>query len=540
MSDEEALLKAIIAHPGDDTPRLIYADWLEEHDEPLRADFIRTQVRITASTAADPEYPNLLEHYAEILPSCVNANFPMPKLPPGFAFSNDEIEIANLNRGFVSSVRGAWASKDLPPSVEEIEQFANGLQRLVATTTARNLDLYAMDPDRITRILTAPGAESLKGMLLTQAITAIITRDGDTVLQAVANSKAVTNFEMLFLTFHRSMPTNAGFAALAKAKLDQLTQLGLWLQTGPQCDLAPLTKAKWFRNLRSVYFSDSRPQGSAIIPALATLPHLRSLELMQQSVQARKALGMARSFPELARLHLQGDTPFNDAIPMAKGRFPRLAALLINGEGDANTAIKRFCGAKWWNQIRILELGGGRISNESVNALAQSSIAANLRILRLHHRSFGKTGLAALADGKLFANLTTLGLDLSSASKCTSKTVITFVKQLSLPRLRHLSLQGYPLGNEGAEALAANPALANLTRLALPNCEIGERGLTAIAHSPHFQRLIELDVEKNKLKTATALRNTALLPQLAAVHLGGNAITPAMRRKLNAARKGCW
>ncbi|MDY3560249.1 TIGR02996 domain-containing protein [Gemmata sp. JC673] len=43
MSDEDALLSAIAAHPSEDTPRLAYADWLDEHDRPIRAEFIRLQ-----------------------------------------------------------------------------------------------------------------------------------------------------------------------------------------------------------------------------------------------------------------------------------------------------------------------------------------------------------------------------------------------------------------------------------------------------------------------------------------------------------------
>lgn len=40
---ESHLLAAILAAPEDDAPRLIYADWLEEHDQPERAEFIRVQ-----------------------------------------------------------------------------------------------------------------------------------------------------------------------------------------------------------------------------------------------------------------------------------------------------------------------------------------------------------------------------------------------------------------------------------------------------------------------------------------------------------------
>ena len=40
------LLAEIIAHPADDAPRLIYADWLEEHGDSARAEFIRVQCEL--------------------------------------------------------------------------------------------------------------------------------------------------------------------------------------------------------------------------------------------------------------------------------------------------------------------------------------------------------------------------------------------------------------------------------------------------------------------------------------------------------------
>ena len=46
MSDEAALLTAIAAHPDEDTPRLMYADWLDENGRPIRAEFIRVQIDI--------------------------------------------------------------------------------------------------------------------------------------------------------------------------------------------------------------------------------------------------------------------------------------------------------------------------------------------------------------------------------------------------------------------------------------------------------------------------------------------------------------
>jgi uncharacterized protein (TIGR02996 family) len=41
MTDRETLLRAIAENPADDAPRLVYADWLDEHGDPDRAEFIR-------------------------------------------------------------------------------------------------------------------------------------------------------------------------------------------------------------------------------------------------------------------------------------------------------------------------------------------------------------------------------------------------------------------------------------------------------------------------------------------------------------------
>lgn len=47
MNEREALLRAICDNPDDDTPRLVFADWLQEHGEEERAEFVRLQVRHT-------------------------------------------------------------------------------------------------------------------------------------------------------------------------------------------------------------------------------------------------------------------------------------------------------------------------------------------------------------------------------------------------------------------------------------------------------------------------------------------------------------
>lgn len=48
----QALLRAVCAAPDDDTPRLVAADWLEEHGQRDRAAFVRVQVGLARLEAA--------------------------------------------------------------------------------------------------------------------------------------------------------------------------------------------------------------------------------------------------------------------------------------------------------------------------------------------------------------------------------------------------------------------------------------------------------------------------------------------------------
>ncbi len=46
MDTSQALLAAIAAEPENDLPRLVYADWLDENGQSIRAEFIRLQIEI--------------------------------------------------------------------------------------------------------------------------------------------------------------------------------------------------------------------------------------------------------------------------------------------------------------------------------------------------------------------------------------------------------------------------------------------------------------------------------------------------------------
>jgi uncharacterized protein (TIGR02996 family) len=51
---EDGLIRSIAAEPEDDTPRLVYSDWLEEHGQPERAEFIRAQIALARDPVDSP------------------------------------------------------------------------------------------------------------------------------------------------------------------------------------------------------------------------------------------------------------------------------------------------------------------------------------------------------------------------------------------------------------------------------------------------------------------------------------------------------
>jgi uncharacterized protein (TIGR02996 family) len=61
MTHDEAFLQAMLEAPEDQTPRLIYADWLEEQGDSERGEFIRLQAQLAGLAADDPRRPALDE-----------------------------------------------------------------------------------------------------------------------------------------------------------------------------------------------------------------------------------------------------------------------------------------------------------------------------------------------------------------------------------------------------------------------------------------------------------------------------------------------
>lgn len=88
MTDRTALLESIRLRPGDDTPRLVYADWLDEHSaldiDRATAEFIRTSCDMRGNRQMPAAaYPWLKDNWRRLVPSLVALHdgpsyFPQP------------------------------------------------------------------------------------------------------------------------------------------------------------------------------------------------------------------------------------------------------------------------------------------------------------------------------------------------------------------------------------------------------------------------------------------------------------------------------
>src|SRR5438552_1144572 len=97
MSDEAALLAAIREAPADDLPRLAYADWLDEPDQPDRATFIRLQCASARLPANSPERPDRERPWRELL---------RRHRAEWFGTLHEDFKGCDIERGLVTQLRG--------------------------------------------------------------------------------------------------------------------------------------------------------------------------------------------------------------------------------------------------------------------------------------------------------------------------------------------------------------------------------------------------------------------------------------------------
>ena len=532
-----ALESAIVANADEDTPRLVYADWLDENGDPDRAEFIRVQCRLADLSPAEPDWIDLTERQDELIARLKHRLLEWsPKVADRFYFGSRFItgHEEPFRRGFPyfidCQLRGAeWTTDKAQGVIRE-------MTRLVKTTTIRGFQPYELSAEQLGLILAAPVANELRGL----AIRPPSPRDTSVgeytdFYRLLTTSPSVRRVQQLFL--YDAVEEVAAGALAQSEMLRAIRRLTISFLNCPKRALTKLTRADWFGRLRHARcYLAAPPVAATMVPGLGRLPDLHTLELQELPGPAVAHLAAGR-FPALARLIYAGALDLAGAQALAGGRFPELRILVARGDRMKNDGFQELLRGQWFDQLRALDLASHKIGDRGISALAAHPVARSLRILRLGDNAFGPKGLMAIA--KAFPALTTLDLGSSLKRKATPQDLARFLTALACPHLRHLNLAGWPLGDEGAKALAANAALANLTRLDLSRCAIGDEGAKALLASPHLQNLVELQLSHNAITTgADALADPGVMPHLGELWLSNNTIPKDTAAKIG--REGLY
>jgi uncharacterized protein (TIGR02996 family) len=148
-SDGEALLRAVCENPRDDTPRLIYADWLDEHGQPERAAFIRFECEFPQWDHTHPRYEELLQLERRFAESHAAWRAELPALP-GVKWGD-----VWFDRGFVESVQ-----------FRSGKAFTAHADAVFAATPVQRLDVSQLTDRTIAVVLRSPYLGRLRQLIL--------------------------------------------------------------------------------------------------------------------------------------------------------------------------------------------------------------------------------------------------------------------------------------------------------------------------------------------------------------------------------------
>jgi uncharacterized protein (TIGR02996 family) len=225
MATDDALLRAVLADPDDDAPRLIYADWLDEQGNCDRAEFIRVQVALAHNGEDDPRNPQLWQRERELLAAHgVRWAAPLNGLARPLAFRRGFVEEVEVPAAYFLS-RGEYLFDAAPVrGARLVRAGLSGPKLAACPTLARlaGLDLNNSHlwPSHLAVLLASPYLTGLRALALTQGSVSLSD------VMVLCGSPALGSLTRLELRNNRLY--NAGAVLLAECpRLDRLRVLDL-------------------------------------------------------------------------------------------------------------------------------------------------------------------------------------------------------------------------------------------------------------------------------------------------------------------------
>jgi len=274
----------------------------------------------------------------------------------------------------------------------------------------------------------------------------------------------------------------------------------------------------------------------SVLASAVVAPRLHTLHLGRNAFGAvgLRTLSGTDHFPDLRRLHLDGNTALDDDGPAALARpaFAGLAALELSGTNLSAAGMPALAGAGL-AYLETLGLSDNRLDGAAVAVLAAAASLRRLRYLDLSHNPIGTAGLAALAASPHLARLDGLNVRDCAVGPAGAKAL---ARTEHLAALTALSIGGNRLGTRGVQAIAASPALGSLQALGLSHNKVGVGGAKALARSKTLRHLWSLHLGDDALGDdgVEVLVESENWRNLIALVLTGNELTDAAAHALAA------
>jgi uncharacterized protein (TIGR02996 family) len=450
-----SLLEACKRDPEDDAPRLVLADWLEEHgdeDDRARAAFVRLHAT-SGPRRGRPAFTEWLEH------QWIEAH---RRWAP-FQASLSQSWRATSDGGLVTAIASpkgpinrravGWAGTEAWAWVERLRvQRATQVAALMASPLLDTVGTLELEEARL-------GAHSIVALTACPELAR---------LRGLGRVKCrVSALGPLWRSPH-------------------LTGLRWLRMTGTSlpADLATLSDPELLPALECLELSADFRQ-SAVAAAVLTAP--RPLRDLAVAFSARDdmARGLSAPLTGLRRLRLSmRPEPLDAAALISSPCWPRLESFALRWTTLAEPEARVLASRPRPTSLSELDL---TVDPAAVAALAPWF--SGLTQLSLSHSRLGPEGAAALtampqAPLTLELNCCQIGDDGLAA----------LARWPGLARCRVLSLHGNHVGPDGAAALTGSPHAAGLVGLNLGGNPLGERGVEAVLRGPWAGSVEELSV----------------------------------------------
>jgi uncharacterized protein (TIGR02996 family) len=487
MTPRDALLEAVRAAPDDDVPRLVLADWLIDHGEPERGEFIQVQCALARLSEDDPKRPALKAREMGLLLKHETAwAQPLPELARAWTF----------RRGFLDEA-----------IIEPRRVDAGPLATVLSTDLVRRLTLAAAPPrpDEEVHHDTGLDDRAIGALLDVVRVRPLLALNlfgggGDVsgALRSLCEAPGLTGLTALNLGYCQVDPE--GLRILSGSSLmNSLTDLDLSGNGLTEDEVAVLAASPRLANLRRLSLAYT-PFAAAALWALLSAPALANLDF----------LDLTSCNP--------GQAPEQPLPSAVSDAAPPLHLRLNGNRGmDLGRLVSQL------RRVRRLDLGTSGLVDAAVRNLADEPALARLQSLDLSGNHFGAVGVAALVRSPHFSNVQALDLSSNWLGDAVAETIAAAPGSASL---RALHLTNTHLTERGVAALARSPYLSGLRCLSLRDNRLPPAAARSLARSPYLTGLTSLNLSLNRIGPDGArwLAGTPHLSNPAVVNVADNGL----------------